>query len=73
MPFLLDVGVASTRRIAAGWGIASLEAEARAEAPAEEQPQPEPPPFARPMWNDDRSAAINRTIEGALRQAGLLR
>lgn len=83
MPYMLDVGVASTRWIASGWGIANLEGPAQ---PAAEQPAaadrratprpdtPKPSPFpSMGGFADQQSEGIRHTIEGALRAAGLMR
>ncbi len=87
-PFMLDVGVSSTRRIAEGWGIASLE-------PAEIEPARAPRASQPNRAGTDMQAAgdvenrlggttsatddppvpnaIRKTIEDALRSAGLMR
>ena len=76
-PYMLDVGVSSTRRIAAFFGLADAEAEVapkRRPAPA---PQPKPTRTRRltPEPLDARRPAggVGRTIEDALRKAGLMR
>ena len=63
--FMLDVGISSTRRIAAFWGIAP----AVADAPAAREPQrlrPEPSARREPT-------GVAAVIDDALRAAGLLR
>jgi hypothetical protein len=63
-PFMLEAGIASTRRIAAFWGIAPEVVEGAAAVPAT-------PLFPAPApVNDQRPAAV---IDRALRQAGLIR
>ena len=56
-PFMLDVGISSTRRIAHFWGL----------APAALHRKPRPEAAAEP------AGGILHTIENALRQAGLMR
>lgn len=65
-PYMLDVGLASTARIAAGWG---LDAPAVETAPVG---APAPPP-TRPDPAPPRSAGVQDIIERALRSAGLMR
>jgi poly(hydroxyalkanoate) depolymerase family esterase len=77
-PHMLDVGVASTRWIAAGWGIAEREApelgtQARG-AGAEPRPQAgSVPPGRTGQFADRGPEGIRHTIEGALKAAGLMR
>jgi poly(hydroxyalkanoate) depolymerase family esterase len=57
-PFMLDVGISSTRRIAQFWGLAPAVPRARRK-PAAQAAEP--------------AGGIKQTIESALRQAGLMR
>lgn len=59
-PYMLDVGISSTRHIAGFWGLAPAAA-IRAPRPAETSAAAEP------------ASGVQRTIEAALRQAGLMR
>ncbi len=86
-PFMLDVGVSSTREIARFWGIAAApdtadlphrpasdvsvaaRQDAGADGPSPEEPRSTPP---RPDPSPDPSG-IRKTIEDALRSAGLMR
>jgi poly(hydroxyalkanoate) depolymerase family esterase len=63
-PYMLEAGISSTRRIAAGWGIAAAKPEA-AVASERSAPRPEPKP--------ERPAGVSQVIEKALRAAGLMR
>jgi len=79
-PFLIDIGISSSREIALGWGIADGVAASVSEAAPREQ-TPEPPrtvprhPSAkaptqpRPFSND----GVTSVIENALKAAGLMR
>ena len=67
--YMLDVGISSTRRIAAFWGIAPAVAATAAPAPAAREPQrlrPEPATSRQP-------SGVAAVIDDALRAAGLLR
>lgn len=70
-PHMLDVGVSSTRRIAAAWGLVPTD-----RLDAEKQPAPEVPadaerlPFVVPV---PLPAGVEQTIRDALRTAGLMR
>ncbi len=66
MPFMLDVGVCSTQRIAAAWGIADAVPAAARTAPA----RPRLAPAARPQTE---MSGVKKVIEDALRAAGLMR
>jgi poly(hydroxyalkanoate) depolymerase family esterase len=70
-PFLLDAGISSTRRIAHFWGIAKAarpaDAQTRRVEPA--STVPDRPRFAPPLAD----SRIGKTIEDALRSAGLIR
>ena len=71
IPHMLDVGISSTRHIAAGWGL--LDTAAR---PAEARRAPPPPPRGEPRATLTQPApahGIQATIEAALRTAGLMR
>ena len=72
IPHMLDVGISSTRHIAAGWGL--LDTAAR---PAEARRAPPPPPprgETRATLTPPAPAhGIQATIEAALRTAGLMR
>ena len=71
IPHMLDVGISSTRHIAAGWGL--LDTSARQ---AEPRPAPPPPPRGDTRATLPRPApahGIQATIEAALRSAGLMR
>ncbi len=77
MPHMLDVGIASTRWIAAGWGIADREAPAQAgqasdEAGSSGQRTTGAPPGAG-AFAGRVPETVRHTIEGALRAAGLMR
>ena len=78
MPFMLDVGLSSTRLIAESWGLLG---ERRAATPV---PVREPTIHAEPLPRIDRIPpprpqakaplnGIQQTIEAALRSAGLMR
>ena len=71
IPHMLDVGISSTRHIAAGWGL--LDTAAR---PAEARRAPPPPPRGEPRATLTQPApahGIQATIEAARRTAGLMR
>jgi len=86
-PFLLNVGISSTQRIADFWGLASGEAAraaARAEQPVQAAPEPvfagdaartrTPPPRALSQPDAPPAATgVRKIIEDALRSAGLMR
>ncbi len=86
--FMLEVGISSTRRIAAFWGIdqgADVRRSADADvapAPAPKsaatqvvqlRPEPRPAPEPAPGASDPGPSGIGKTIEDALRAAGLMR
>lgn len=66
-PFMLDVGVSSTRIIAASWGLHEDPARASIPAPAT------PSPSARPPHPSGTPDFVSETITKALRSAGLMR
>jgi len=70
-PFMLDANISSTRLIASFWGIAAQPTEVRTSAAVE----PVPTLFERANSRPGAlpQAGIQRTIEDALRSAGLLR
>ena len=81
-PYMLDVGLSSTRHIAAFFGLANVEAEAAPRRRPAPTPHPKPTRTRRltPDPLDARRAAaasgtsgVARTIEDALRKAGLMR
>ena len=70
-PHMLDVGLSSTRRIAAGWGLL----EAGGVAPAVKKVQHQPSPPAAPLLpaaTAARPGRVQQIIEEALRSARLL-
>jgi poly(hydroxyalkanoate) depolymerase family esterase len=72
-PFLLDAGISSTRRIAQFWGLAK---EVKSAPAADRRPAPISPDAsvqARPFVAPPAQAGIGKTIEDALRSAGLMR
>jgi poly(3-hydroxybutyrate) depolymerase len=86
-PFMLDVGVSSTREIAGFWGIADVDRNGTFSRPTyqtfKSRPTPSKtaeraldPPLAEP-WTPDRTlpkiSGVQKTIEDALRAAGLMR
>ncbi len=87
-PYMLDVGIASNRAIASTWGIAEAKAAAQpgvtrpssttaaatAAAPPGRQSGPHAWPPTQPAGGpaDSRKSGIARTIEDALRSAGLM-
>jgi hypothetical protein len=76
---MLDVGLSSTARIAAFFGIGAEpkgEAKAKAEAVTRPDPAPQPaPPRRRPAAATAHAPAsgVQQVIEDALRKAGLMR
>jgi len=70
-PFMLDANISSTGLIASFWGIAAQPTEVRTSAAAEAVPTPLERSNSRPGALPQ--ASIQRTIEYALRSAGLLR
>lgn len=73
-PFMLDANISSTRQIASFWNIVPVHAEARPHPPAEASLRT----FARPRPHaattpPPAQAGIQRTIENALRSAGLMK
>jgi len=86
-PYMLDVGVSSTREIAAFWGIAEAGTETRAaSAPPrsvvphdarpdarEQSRQARPAADTPPASSSPGASGIQKTIEDALRAAGLMR
>ena len=73
-PFMLDASISSTRRIASFWEIAPQPVEARARPAARVSPvrKVASPVGAKPVTLP-RQADVRRTIEDALRSAGLMR
>lgn len=75
-PFMLDVGLSSTRRIAAFWGIAPVVPMVTRRA-AEAAPPPPPRRTRRltpePLESARAPAGVSRVIEDALRKAGLMK
>ncbi len=73
-PFMLDAKISSTRLIASFWGIAPALTEARARPAAKTAPvRAEKLPPKIEASQHPRQAGIQRTIEDALRSAGLMR
>jgi len=82
-PFMLDVGLSSTQRIAHRWGLAPAPADAASgRAPAEARPRPaRQGAAARPNRAGDArrpprpepESGVQKVIEDALRAAGLMR
>lgn len=84
-PFMLDVGISSTQRIAHHWGLASEPADAASRRPGEKvsesrSPRPEMPArqtpaqgYALPRATEPAASRVGRVIEDALRAAGLMR
>lgn len=86
-PFMLDVGISSTREIAAFWGVSNLEGQLRPQAsehpsskawsPRAGQPgkalAPQPTTVPRPRSPAPEPSGAQKTIEDALRAAGLMR
>jgi poly(hydroxyalkanoate) depolymerase family esterase len=73
-PFMLEAGISSTRRIGAFWGIVPDQASDRRWAPPAGEPradQPRPRVAEVPTWSG--RAGIHKTIEDALRGAGLMK
>ncbi|GAA0672326.1 poly(hydroxyalkanoate) depolymerase family esterase [Sphingomonas insulae] len=77
--FMLDVGISSTRRIAAFWGIAPAPADAPVRDEAQRSPreprrlQPEPQRLQPEPSARRDSSGVAAVIDDALRAAGLLR
>ena len=72
-PFLLDAGISSTRRIAQFWGIAQAR---RPRSTGQVPVSPTPPQTSRgsnPRLVPPAATGIGKTIEDALRSAGLMR
>ena len=71
-PFMLEAGISSTRLIGRFWSLVPDQADdSRSSAsavPGHAEPRPEP---AEAMWS--RRAGVQKTIEDALRSAGLLK
>jgi hypothetical protein len=74
---MLDVGIASTRWIAAGWGIAARDAprqETQGADEAAERPRTAGMPLGRMgVFAERGPESVRHTIEGALKAAGLMR
>lgn len=66
-PFMLDVGISSTRRIASFWGISDEQLRAAQPVRPAAKPKPSSAPDALAF------SGIGKTIDDALRAAGLLR
>ena len=75
-PFMLDVGISSTRRIASFWGIDEVRPAKEKELPLPVEPafirRPNRTPHAEPP-NRGTPLGVQKTIEDALRAAGLMR
>lgn len=71
-PFLLDAGISSTRRIARFWGIAKAPRTA-ADRRARPARVPSSPAAEPPRFVPQPASGIGKTIEDALRSAGLMR
>ena len=72
-PFMLDVGISSTRRITSFWGIDEVQPTSEKEPlPLESDSFPHRTLHAE-LPNRDTPAGIQKTIEDALRAAGLMR
>jgi len=76
-PFMLDVGISSTRRIASFWGIGGVRpTEGRvpkASNKSEIGQSSRQPVQAKTSIFEGASAGVQKTIEDALRTAGLIR
>lgn len=75
-PHMLEAGISSTRRIAEFWGIAGKVAQrADPRRAAEQRPQPPATPRPAPAGDGAKpvSTGVQKTIEDALRAAGLMR
>lgn len=77
-PYMLDVGISSTRKIIAFWGLDAGDAVARAPAPQRETPATVTTPVFQWSAPAQRVAptqprAVQDVIEDALRKAGLMR
>jgi poly(hydroxyalkanoate) depolymerase family esterase len=71
-PFLLDAGISSTRRTAQFWGIAKA-ASAGVSQPPRAAAAPSTPAAEPPRFVLQPPSGIGKTIEDALRSAGLMR
>ena len=69
-PFVLDVGIASTRHIAAGWGLSEVSVVETAPPPAPIRAPASPIPNLAKLPVPDK---VRTVIEDALKTAGLLR
>jgi len=76
-PFMLEAGISSTRQILTFWGIradASVTEQLATESATEEHPETRLAPPANPRWRRATPATgVQKTIEDALRTAGLMR
>jgi poly(3-hydroxybutyrate) depolymerase len=73
-PFMLDASISSTVLISSFWGIAPQPTKTRASPAAEEPPTPlERPPRRAEDVPLAQAAGVQRTIEDALRMAGLMK
>ncbi|TIU17680.1 MAG: hypothetical protein E5W49_19460, partial [Mesorhizobium sp.] len=82
-PYMIDVGIASTREIVQFWGIAATEESAsrksRPQVPASQRPLPQSPAPAMenalhqfPRHTESGQPGVKKIIEDALRAAGLM-
>ena len=71
-PFLLDAGISSTQRIAQFWGLAKAPG-ARADRPSRTTQTPSPKAAEPPRFVPQPQSGVGKTIEDALRSAGLMR
>ena len=67
-PFMLDIGLSSTRHTAVFWGLA----DGVATAPAADAPHPVPPAGLDLGWQKHLPAKVTTVINDALRASGLL-
>jgi len=72
MPHMLDVGICSTRSIAAFWGIADSRADEEVGA-ARPAPAAASPAYREPVEVKHEVSGVKKVIEDALRAAGLMR
>jgi hypothetical protein len=73
-PFMLDADISSTLLIASFWGIAAEQPKARTRPPAEAHSISSERPLGQAKASlFPHQAGIQRTIEDALRSAGLLK
>lgn len=76
-PYMLDVGIDSTRAIAAVWGLVdAAPAGERSQGPRDTTPSvamPRPAAGRAAGWTSGPAAGVQETIERALRSAGLMR